>query len=174
MTVGAVVDPNILLAAETDKRRGTVEDCASFLARRVEEHPHSVRISLVAIHKHNRFVIAFARCSGRAMNEPQSIFKGGQSLEHFCCDRAVEYRLILANFAIAKYEGTFCKVGDVEFVGYQYDRQALIVESLEDLHDFHRGARVEVAGGLVGEQYGRTIHQGARDGDALLLSSGHL
>jgi hypothetical protein len=31
---------------------------------------------------------------------------------------------------------------------------------------------VEVAGGLVGQQDGRVVHNGARDGHALLLSAG--
>src|ERR1700675_863855 len=104
----------------------------------------------------------------------RSVFKRRQSLEHFTRDRAVEYRLIFANFAIAKYERAFRKVSDIEFVSYQYDRQALVVESLEDLHDFHRGARVQIPGGLVGEKYRGAIHQGTGDSDALLLPSGHL
>lgn len=49
MTVGAIVDPNILLAAETDECGGTVEERTSFLTGRVEKHPYCVRASFIAI-----------------------------------------------------------------------------------------------------------------------------
>jgi len=54
MTVGAIVDLNILLAAETDECGGTVEERASFLTGRVEKHPYCVRVSFIAINKHDR------------------------------------------------------------------------------------------------------------------------
>jgi hypothetical protein len=65
--------------------------------------------------------------------------------------------------------------GDVEVVGHQHDGDALLaVEPLEQRHHLLAGAGVEVAGGLVGEQHLRLAHQGAGDGDPLLLTAGQL
>ena len=51
---------------------------------------------------------------------------------------------------------------------------ALPVELDQRIHDFVRGAGVQVAGGFVGQQHRRRIDQGAGDGDALLLAAGKL
>ena len=45
---------------------------------------------------------------------------------------------------------------------------------LEQLHDLHRGLRVQRAGRLVGQQDLRVVHQRPRDGHALHLAAGHL
>ena len=63
---------------------------------------------------------------------------------------------------------------DVRLVGDQDDGLAGVVELLEDADDLLRGARVEVAGGLVGEQDRRVGDQGAGDGHPLLLAAGEL
>ena len=47
-------------------------------------------------------------------------------------------------------------------------------ELVEQRHDLLRRGRVEVAGGLVGEQDRRTVDQRARDGDALALPAREL
>ena len=65
-------------------------------------------------------------------------------------------------------------VGDVGLVGDEHDGVARLVEALEERHDLDAGLRVEVAGGLVGEQDRRIVHQRARDGDALALAAGEL
>ena len=44
----------------------------------------------------------------------------------------------------------------------------------QQAHDLGGVAGVEVARGLVGEDDGRGVHEGAGDGDALLLTSGEL
>ena len=54
MTVGAVVDPNVLLTAESHEGGGTAEECGSFLGRGFEQHTYRVRISFVAIDEHDR------------------------------------------------------------------------------------------------------------------------
>ena len=51
---------------------------------------------------------------------------------------------------------------------------ALVVQPLEDAHDLDAGARVEVAGRLVGEDDRRLVDQRARDRDALLLAARQL
>ena len=49
-----------------------------------------------------------------------------------------------------------------------------VVELLEDAHHLHAVSRVEVAGGLVGEQERGPVDQRAGDGHALLLAAGEL
>ena len=64
---------------------------------------------------------------------------------------------------------------DVRLVGHQDHGDALLaIELADDLHDLVRGAGVEVAGRLVGQQHGRAVDQRPRQGDALLLSAGEL
>ena len=57
---------------------------------------------------------------------------------------------------------------------HQDDGDTLGVQALEHPKNFVSDARIKVAGGLVGEQQGGTVDQGAGDGDALLLAAGHL
>ena len=65
--------------------------------------------------------------------------------------------------------------GDLVFVCDQDDGQPLLaVELLEHVEDLDAGARVEVAGRLVGEEEGGVVDEGAGDGDALLLAAGEL
>ena len=59
-------------------------------------------------------------------------------------------------------------------VGGHHDRGAGAVDPVEQLHDPDRGGRVEVAGGLVGDQDHRPVDERARDRDPLLLAAGEL
>ena len=52
-----------------------------------------------------------------------------------------------------------------------HDGGAAGVDAEKELHDLPRGRGVEVAGGLVGDDETRRVHQGARDGDPLLLAT---
>jgi hypothetical protein len=54
------------------------------------------------------------------------------------------------------------------------DRGALGVELLEQLHDLLALARVEIAGGFVGQDELGARHDGARDSHELLLAAGEL
>ena len=63
-------------------------------------------------------------------------------------------------------------LGDIVFVSHQNDGVALGVEICEQSHDFIAGFRVEISGGLVGENDGGRIHQRPGDGHALALSAG--
>src|SRR5688572_18548906 len=54
------------------------------------------------------------------------------------------------------------------------DRGAFLVQLREELHDLPRLRRVEVAGGLVGEDQSRLRDHRARDAHELLLSAGEL
>ena len=65
--------------------------------------------------------------------------------------------------------------GDVGLVRHQDDRDAfLAVELRQRLHDLVRGARVKIAGRLVGKEQARRIDQGPRDRHPLLLAAGEL
>ena len=64
--------------------------------------------------------------------------------------------------------------GHVGVVRDEHDGLAAVAQALEDLHDDLAGGRVEVAGGLVGQDDGRVAHEGARDGHALHLTAGKL
>jgi len=63
-------------------------------------------------------------------------------------------------------------LGDVFGVGDQYDRTPFGVKLFEQSEDFIAALAVQGAGGLVGENHRRVIHQGAGNGDALLLATG--
>src|SRR3954462_6919479 len=65
-------------------------------------------------------------------------------------------------------------LGDVRLVGDQDHGVARPVELVEELHDLLGSGRVEVAGGLVGEQDGGIVDQGAGDGHALALAARQL
>jgi hypothetical protein len=57
---------------------------------------------------------------------------------------------------------------------YQHDRQSLVIQILEYLHDLDRCPAVEISCRLIRQQDRRPIHQGASDGHTLLLTSRHL
>ena len=66
-------------------------------------------------------------------------------------------------------------LSDVLLVGDEQHRDAALdVQPLKDPHYFDAGARVEVAGRLVGEQDRRPGDERARDRHALLLTAGQL
>ena len=65
-------------------------------------------------------------------------------------------------------------VHDVGVVGDHHDRRAGAVDPVQQAHDLDRGVRVEVSGGLVGQQDQRPVHERPGDGDPLLLTTGEL
>ena len=70
---------------------------------------------------------------------------------------------------------TRSRVGrDVRLVGDQHDRDAVAGERGEQRHHLVAGARIEVAGRLVGQHQARLVDQRARDRDPLLLPAGQL
>jgi len=67
------------------------------------------------------------------------------------------------------------RVGGRRVVGDEDDRDAvLFVERSQEREDLVAGRRVEVAGGLVGEQHAWLVREGARDRDTLLLATREL
>src|SRR5688500_11496964 len=75
------------------------------------------------------------------------------------------------DLAVGDDDGAGDAVGEVAVVGDHADGLAGGDESLEELEDGFGGARVEVAGRLVGEDERRVVGEGACDGDALLLAA---
>ena len=61
---------------------------------------------------------------------------------------------------------------DVFGVGNQNDRAPFGVKLFEQRQDFVAALAVQGAGGLVGENHRRVVHQRAGDRDALLLPAG--
>ena len=76
--------------------------------------------------------------------------------------------------AVSNAHNTLRLVGELLVVRDEDNRLALGVQALEQLHDLHAGARIERAGGLVGQDDLRLAHQRTGDGHALLLASGQL
>ena len=64
--------------------------------------------------------------------------------------------------------------GDVLVVRDHHDRRALVVQPVEQVEDGRAGGLVEVAGGLVGEQDPRRVHERPGDGDPLALAARQL
>ena len=65
-------------------------------------------------------------------------------------------------------------VDDAAVVGGHDHGRARAVDAVEQAHDADRGGRVEVAGGLVGQQDQRPVHERPGDRDPLLLATGEL
>src|ERR1039457_5383485 len=83
--------------------------------------------------------------------------------------------LIRKDSTIAHCDHSIGICGDIWFVGYHYYGDALLaIESANDFHDLMGGARIEVAGRLVGKQYSGMVDERQGQRDALLLSPGEL
>src|SRR5688572_5199946 len=82
--------------------------------------------------------------------------------------------MVVRHLAVAELDLAPCVIGDVGLMGHQEDRVARLMQLVEQVHDLPGGVRVEVAGGLVGEQERRLVDQGAGDGYALTLAAGEL
>src|SRR6266704_2932534 len=108
-----------------------------------------------------------AQCNG-------SVFEGWEVLQNFGGSGALEHRIIFANSPVTEDQHALRVLRDVVFVRDQHDGQSFVVQVLEDLHDLDRGTAVQIAGGLIGEENRRVVHQSASDRHPLLLSSGHL
>src|SRR5258706_5139625 len=65
-------------------------------------------------------------------------------------------------------------VGHRRVMGDQENRAAVFDELIEESEDGLAGFAVEGAGGFVGQENKRIIHQSAGDADALLLAAGEL
>ena len=81
----------------------------------------------------------------------------------------------LFDAAVGEVNGAVGELGDFGVVGDQEDGLAAgFVEGQEDVEDGTAGLGVEVSGGLVGEEEGGIVDEGAGDGDALAFAAGEL
>ena len=77
--------------------------------------------------------------------------------------------------AVLDADGTLGVAGHTGVVRDQHDGDAVLGgQRLEQFEHFAAGARVEVAGRLVGEEQRRAVDEAASDGHALLLAAGQL
>src|SRR6266498_2242211 len=72
--------------------------------------------------------------------------------------RAIADGVILTDLSVAKNDDALRELRDVVFVRDENDRQSLLIQVLEDLHDLDRRSAVEVSGRLVGEEDRWMIH----------------
>ena len=82
--------------------------------------------------------------------------------------------LILDDAAVPEAHEAAGMAAHIGVVRHEHDGDALAVQLLEQAQDLVRGAAVEGAGRLVGEQQARAVHERPRDRDALLLAAGQL
>src|SRR5258706_10301294 len=81
---------------------------------------------------------------------------------------------VFADLAVTKHHHALSVLSDVRLVSHGNDGDAFFIQFLENTHDLDRGAAVEVAGRLIGQDQSRSVDQRASDGHALLLSAGEL
>src|SRR5882724_10023302 len=82
--------------------------------------------------------------------------------------------MVAGDDAVADGDDAMGILGDIGLVGDYDDGVAVGVELVEESHDLVAGLGVEVSGGLVGEDDGGAVDEGASDGDTLALASGEL
>src|SRR6266404_8745380 len=102
----------------------------------------------------------------KQMQTPLSVLQSWQRLEHFGGDWPAYYRVVFPDFAVAEDQDALGELRDVQLVRHEHDRQSLVVQILQYLHDLDRGAAVEIPRRLIRQQNRRPIHQGAGHGYA--------
>ena len=81
----------------------------------------------------------------------------------------------MGEFSVVEHQPAIGVPGDLLVVGHQDEGDvAGGVEITEDIDDLLAGARVEIAGRLVGHQNGRPVGQRPGNGHPLLLAAGKL
>ena len=99
---------------------------------------------------------------------PAPLFK---SLIRSICGKLFS-ALVAGDYAVSDMDDAIGVFGDIGFMGDQHNRVAFFMQVFHKPHDFAAGLRIQVAGGLVGQDNRRIINKGAGNGDALALSTG--
>src|SRR5437762_10603145 len=86
--------------------------------------------------------------------------------------RLLLHPLVLKHLAVANMDDAVRAGRDIMLVSDQNDGVANRLQTIEEVHNFHAGGRVQVPGGLVRQNNRRVVYQSPRDGHALPLSSG--
>src|SRR5438094_408645 len=77
--------------------------------------------------------------------------------------------------AVSKLDDPLCELRDIDLVGNQNDADpGRTVELLKNGHELNAGSRIQRSGWLVSENELRIVDDRARDGNALLLTTGQL
>ena len=111
------------------------------------------------------------------MLKPNSRNSAAPRLEREVADgeeRGSSRALVADDRAVAHVDDALRGAREILVVRDDDDRRAVGVQPLEQRDHLGAGARVELAGGLVGEEQRRPVGERARDGDALLLAAGQL
>ena len=82
--------------------------------------------------------------------------------------------LIGVNLSVADMHDAMRVLGDVGLVRDENDGVASGVQRVEESHNFNAGLGVKISGGLVGQNDGRVVDEGTRDGNPLALAAGEL
>src|SRR5688572_12250590 len=88
--------------------------------------------------------------------------------------RQVDHVRLVDDTAVEELDLAVRIVGVARIVGHHADRRALAVQLAQEVHHRLAVPRVEVPGGLVGEQDRGLARERAGDGHALLLAAGEL
>lgn len=81
------------------------------------------------------------------------------------------YGFVAVDAAVTDVNDAMSVHGNVEFMSNQDNGVALLVELLEQSHDFNAGSRIESAGGLIGQQDSGPVYKRSSDGDTLPLAA---
>ena len=76
--------------------------------------------------------------------------------------------------AVERDDATAHVVDHLAIVSGHEHRGARAVDALEQIHNAAGGLRIQISRGLVADEQRRPVHDGARNGDALLLAAGKL
>src|SRR5215469_7706325 len=101
-----------------------------------------------------------ARAAGRVRDRPLRVTQSssvGRDLRTSEGAGARGDRAVAADAAIAEDEHAFGELCDVVLMSDEYDGESLIVQVLQNLHNFDGSAAVEIPGGLVGQENRRAI-----------------
>ena len=82
--------------------------------------------------------------------------------------------LVRLDLSVAETDDPAAAGADLVFVGHQNNCAPFAVEPVEQVENFERRDRVEVAGRLVGQNEVRVVNERTGDGDPLLLAAGKL
>src|SRR5258708_15030655 len=81
------------------------------------------------------------------------------------------FALVAGNDSVLDVNHTVSVSRDIVLVGYQDDRIAFGLQTVEQSHDFVARLGVEISGGLVSQDDRRPIDQSACNGDTLPLAA---
>jgi len=86
------------------------------------------------------------------VKEKCSVFHSGQPLENVGDSRAIGDKIIPTDSSVAEHQHAFGRPCDAVFMSNKDNRQALIIQGLEDLHNLNRSTAIKIHGRFVREK----------------------